>query len=160
MPFLRIMLVAAAAAFVQPAAAQDAERVGLARELVAAMKITENFDAVVPTVLNALKPALTGGNPKAARDYEEAMPVVVSEMSAIKGSLVDEVAKVYAGSFEPAELKAYVAFYRTPAGDKLARLTPVLAQQMLAAGQRFGQEVATRAGERMRDELRKRGNKI
>lgn len=144
----------------QPASAQDAEQVGLARDLMSAMKIADNFDAVVPTVLQALKPILTQASPKAAKDFDEITPLLVQEMTASKGQLVDQVSAVYARAFDKEELRQYVAFYRTPAGVKLAQATPTLAQQIMVAGQSFGQQVAARLTERMREELRKRGNKI
>lgn len=155
-----IGLVLATLAATQPALAQDADQLGLARDLMGAMKIADNFDAVVPTVLQALKPALTGSSPKAAKDFDDAMPMIAQEMSASKTGLVNDIAAIYAKSFDKAELQQMVTFYRSPAGEKLARLTPVMAQQTMAVGQRFGQEVAGRLTERMRAELRKRGNNI
>jgi hypothetical protein len=48
--------------------------------------------------------------------------------------------RVYAETFTEAELRAYVAFYRTPAGRQLARLTPELTRR----GAELGAEVAAR----------------
>ena len=160
MRFLTIGLLACGLTVSAPVGAQDAEHLGLARDMLQAMKAADNFDAVVPTVMNALKPALTAGNPKAAKDYDEIMPAVTKEFAAAKGSMLDEVAMIYAKSFTKPELRELSGFYKTPTGEKMARLTPVMAQQMMAAGQRYGQQVATQLTERMRDELRKRGNKI
>ena len=39
------------------------------------------------------------------------------------------LARLYAETFTEAELRAFVAFYRTPAGRQLARLTPELTQR-------------------------------
>lgn len=160
MRFATIGLVLAALTATSPASAQDAEQVGLARDLMGAMKIADNFDAVVPSVLQALKPALTGANPKVAKDFDDVAPLLVQEMTASKGELVNQISGVYARTFDKAELRQYVAFYRTPAGVKLAASTPALSQQIMVAGQSFGQQVAGRLTERMREELRKRGNKI
>ena len=124
------------------------------------MRAADNFDAVIPTILTALKPAITSGNPKAEKDWDDLAPIMVKEFSAMKDGMLAEIATIYAKAFSKDELKAFIAFYKSPAGDKLARLTPMLAQQTMAAGQRFGQQVAARVAERMRDELRKRGNKI
>ena len=159
-PSVVIMFAVLLLAPARPAAAQDAQKTALAREMLVVMRSADNFDAVVPTVLNALKPALTANNPKAAKDWDEIAPLMAQEFSSMKQSLLDDVAAIYARSFETDELRQFVAFYRSPAGDKLARLTPTLAQETMGAGQRFGQQVAVRVAERMRDELRKRGNKI
>ena len=154
MTSLKHGLVAIALVLACPAAGQDAEQVGIAREMLVAMRAADNFDAVIPAVLQALKPALTSGNPKAEKDWDELAPIMTQEFSALKGGLLDEIASVYAKAFDKGELQSFVAFYRTPAGEKLARLTPVLAQQTMAAGQKFGQQVAVRVAERMHDELR------
>ncbi len=153
-------VVAIALVLSAPAGAQDAERTGLARDMLVAMRAADNFDAVLPAVLQALKPGLTAGNPKTAKDWDDIAPMMTQELSAMKASLIDDIAVIYANAFEAAELRQFVAFYKTPAGDKLARLTPVLAQQTMGAGQKFGQMVAVRIAERMRDELRKRGNTL
>ena len=143
-----------------PAKAQDAQQLGLGREVLTAMKATENFDALIPTVMTALRPALTNGDVKAGKDYDELVPVLLKEFSASKSSLIDEMAMIYAKSFTAAELRELAAFYNTPTGQKLARLTPAMSQQMMVAGQRYGQQAAAQIAERMKDELRKRGNKI
>ena len=160
MKFARSAAVAIALMVAGPALAQDAAQTALAREMLVAMKAADNFDAVIPTVFGALKPALTKGDAKAAKDWDEVAPTLTAEISGAKGELLDDIAKIYAQAFTADELRAFVAFYKTPAGEKLARTTPALAQQTLAAGQRFGQQVAVRLSQRMTDELRKRGNKI
>lgn len=152
--------LAALATLAQPAAAQDAQKTQLARDMLVSMRAADNFDAVIPTVLNALKPALTANNPKAAKDWDEIAPLMTEEFASLKQSLLDDVSAIYARSFETDELRQFIAFYHSPAGDKLARLTPTLAQETMGAGQKFGQQVALKVAERMRDELRKRGNKI
>jgi uncharacterized protein len=50
------------------------------------------------------------------------------------------LARLYAETFTEAELRAFVAFYRTPAGRQLARLTPELTQR----NAKLGAEVSTR----------------
>lgn len=142
------------------ALAQDAERLGLAREMLVVNRTADNFDAVVPSVLGALKPAITKGDAKAGRDWDEIAPAIARDMATSKAELLDDIAKIYAAAFTTDELRAVVAFYRSPTGAKLAAQLPALTQQMLAVGQRYGQTVAARVGERMRDELRKRGNTI
>lgn len=143
-----------------PGSAQDAEQVSLARDMLVGMRAADNFDAVLPTIMTALKPAIAAGNPKAEKDWDELAPMMIREFSSLKQGLLDDIAKIYAQNFDKAELRSFIAFYRSPAGDKLARLTPVLAQQTMVVGQRFGQMAAVRVADRMKEELRKRGNKI
>jgi hypothetical protein len=51
-------------------------------------------------------------------------------------AMKDEYAELYAGAFTEEELREMTAFYRTPAGQKLARATPQLS--------RLGGELAER----------------
>jgi uncharacterized protein len=153
-PALAVMLATT------PLAAQDAQQKSLAKEMLVAMKAADNFDAVIPTVMQALKPVVTRGDAKIAKDWDDISPIVAKEMASAKDALLDEIAGIYAKSFTAAELKQFVDFYRTPAGVKLAAATPAIAQQTMAAGQRFGGQIAGRLGERMKEELRKRGNNI
>lgn len=158
------LVLAAFVTFAPQAFAQapqpDAAQVGLAREMLGAMKAADNFEAVIPTVMNALKPVVTKGDAKIAKDWDEIAPLMQKEMAAMKDQMVEEISLIYARAFTADELKQFVAFYKTPAGIKLATQTPALAQQTMAAGQRFGQQVAGRLAERMREELRKRGNTL
>lgn len=147
-----------------PASAQvaqpDAAQLGLARDMLVAMKAADNFEAVIPTVMNAIKPVVTKGDAKIGRDWDEIAPMMQQELASMKTQMIEEVSLIYARAFTADELKQFVAFYKTPAGMKLAAQTPLLAQQTMAAGQRFGQQAAGRIAERMKEELRKRGNPL
>ena len=54
---------------------------------------------------------------------------------------------------------ALLAFYSTPTGQKMLQQLPVLMQESVVVGQRFGQSLAVELESRMKDELRKKGYK-
>lgn len=60
--------------------------------------------------------------------------------------------KVYAEMFTEPELRAYLAFYRTPAGRQLARLTPDLTRR----GAQLGAEVAARHSDELQQMIQAR----
>ncbi len=60
--------------------------------------------------------------------------------------------KVYAEMFTEPELRAYLAFYRTPAGRQLARLTPELTRR----GAELGAEVAARHSDELQQMIQAR----
>jgi hypothetical protein len=155
-----IAVLASGLALASPVMAQDVEQLGLARDVLVSMKAADNFDAVVPSLMTALKPALTAGNAKAAKDFDEIMPMITNELSTSKNMLIDQAAMIYAKAFTKPELSEMAAFYKTPTGQKMARLTPVLTQQMMAAGQQYAQQMAGQLTTRIQDELKKRGNKL
>ena len=160
MRMFRIACLALAAFAAVPAGAQDAERIDLARQVLVATRAADNVDAMLPSIFTALKPAIVGSNPKAAKDWDEIIPLMIKEFSVSRDEMIQEIALIYAKSFETDELRQFIAFFKTPAGDKLARSTPAIAQQSMVVGQRIGQQMAVKVSERMKDELRKRGNPI
>ena len=64
--------------------------------------------------------------------------------------------KVYAEMFTEAELRAYLAFYRTPAGRQLAKLTPELTRR----GAELGAEVAAKHSGELQEMIQARVNQI
>jgi uncharacterized protein len=163
MPFTRIAgLVVATLFLIAPAHAQstspDAE--AAARELVDTMKLPDQFKAVLPTIIQHLKPAIVQNRPDVGRDFDAMMPVVQEKMAARLGELSNAMAAVYASNFTAAELSDLTAFYKSPTGQKLLQKTPVIAAQTMAAGQKFGQAAAADAQKQMMDELRSKGHDL
>ena len=52
--------------------------------------------------------------------------------------LVDEMVPVYAAHFTPAQLTELVRFYESPLGRHMAEVQPLVAQESMQAGQRWG----------------------
>jgi len=74
--------------------------------------------------------------------------------------IIDQVAALYARNFTAAELNEVVAFYRGPTGQKFIQKLPLITQESMVIGQRFGQSIAAELRSRIVDELRKRGHDI
>jgi hypothetical protein len=81
-------------------------------------------------------------------------------MGARVNEIIDEVIAIYARNFTADELREVTAFYRGPTGQKFLQKQPVILQDSMAVGQKFGQSVATEMQNRIVEELRKRGHKI
>ena len=52
------------------------EAMTVARELVVAMRAGEQFKAVLPLILQQLKPVITQGRPEVARDFDAVLPAL------------------------------------------------------------------------------------
>ena len=87
-------------------------------------------------------------------------PILLEGFQARMGELSEAVAIIYSSNFSADDLRAVTAFYKTPAGRKLLEKTPVVAQQTMAAGQKFGQSVAADMQKRIIEELRKKGHTL
>jgi len=59
--------------------------------------------------------------------------------------LIDRIVPIYEKQLDDATLDAALAFYRTPAGRALAKAQPLIMQESMSVGQRWGREIAARA---------------
>lgn len=60
--------------------------------------------------------------------------------------LLDSIAVVYARSFSLEDLKALTTFYRSPLGQRLKELQPLLVGEGAAIGQRWGARIGQEVG--------------
>ncbi len=147
---------------VAPAYPQSAppEAMAAARELVEAARTIDQFKTLLPLISQQLKPAIVQGRPAVERDYDKIMPLVLEAANAQVSQFADAIAAIYASNFSADELRQVTAFYRTPTGRKFLEKTGVIAQQSMALGQKFGQQLMQDLESRLKDELRKRGHNI
>jgi uncharacterized protein len=132
------------------------ETVAAARELVRVMKATDQFRALLPTIIQGLKPAIVQGRPEMEKDFDAIMPIIINGAMQRLNQLADMLADVYARNFSVDEIHDLIAFYRTPTGQKLLERQPVIARAGMAAGQQFGQMLVIDLKEQITEELRKR----
>jgi uncharacterized protein len=63
------------------------------------------------------------------------------------GQLVDSLVPVYAAHFTRAELDQLVTFYESPIGRRLSQVQPLIVQESMQAGQRWGAKIGTAVGD-------------
>ncbi len=68
--------------------------------------------------------------------------------------LIEMMAPVYDRHFTHDEIRALIAFYQSPAGQKLVQVQPLLARDSMLAGQQWG----FRLGQRLTQRLKERGH--
>jgi hypothetical protein len=142
------------------AQAPPSEALVAARELVATLRTADQMKAILPAILQSMKPAIVQNRPQVEQDYDVIAPILLEGMSLGLAELTDQIAAIYANNFTAAEMKELAAFYRGPIGQKFLDKTPAVMQQTMAAGQQFGGRIAAELQARMIEELRKRGNKL
>jgi hypothetical protein len=142
------------------AQSQNSEAMVAAGELIDTMKLADQFKAVLPTIIQHLKPAIVQNRADVERDFDAILPIILDKMNAKLGGLTNEMASVYANNFTAAELHDLTAFYKSPTGQKLLRIMPVVTSQTMAAGQKFGQAAAEEARKQMMEELRNKGHTL
>ena len=145
-----------------PALAQSPspEATSAARELIVAMKATDQFKAILPLIMQNLKPAIVQNRPDVEKDFDAITPAMIDMAMSKLPALTELMAQVYARNFTTAELNDLMAFYKTPTGQKLLQSMPVITQQSLAAGQQFAQTIVTDLQKQIVDEMKKRGHTL
>jgi uncharacterized protein len=136
------------------------EAVTAAKELIAIMKIDEQFKVMMPSIIAALKPAIVQNRPEVARDFDAFTPMLLQAFQSRLAEMQDAIATVYASNFSADDLHALAAFYKTPVGQKFIQKSPTVTQQSLLVGQQFGRAVGAELRHRMVDELKKKGHAI
>jgi uncharacterized protein len=142
------------------APAPPADAMQVARELVVVTHATERMRALLPQIMQQLKPAIVQNRPAVERDYDAVVGAAVDVALARIDDLADAIAVIYARNFGVQELRDILAFYHTPTGEKLLEKMPAITQESLVAGQKFGQSVVPQMQQRIIQELRKKGHDI
>jgi uncharacterized protein len=160
--WLRAVCVTVCLLAAGPAGAQSPspDTLAAARELIVTMRAADYFKTIMPAIVQQLKPAIVQNRPQVERDYDAIMPLMLESMNARVSEIIEQVAALYARNFTAAELNEVVAFYRGPTGQKFIQKLPLITQESMVIGQRFGQSIATELRSRIVDELRKRGHDI
>jgi hypothetical protein len=143
-----------------PAPAQSPDAVAAAKDLMAVMHSADNFKAIMPQLMAALKPAIVQGRADVEKDYDALVPALISAMTSRLDEMIDKIAGIYARKFSAAELREVAAFYRGPTGQKFVQQLPGIMQESMTIGQQFGQQLAGDLQKRMIEELRKKGHNI
>jgi hypothetical protein len=131
-----------------------------AKELIIASKAADQIKTIVPLVMQQMKPAIVQNRPQVAQAYDAIVPLMLEIMNSQIEAFVDALAIVYARNFTTDELREIAIFYRTPAGQKLLKTLPVVMQETMVLGQKFGEVIAKDLEDKIVKELRKRGHDI
>jgi uncharacterized protein len=131
-----------------------------ARELVTTMKAGAMLKSLMPIILQQLKPVIVQGRPQVERDFDAIMPTLMEAMTTKTDEFNDLVADIYARNFSAAEIHQVTAFYHSPVGQKLLEKMPVISQESMMIGQKWGQAIAGDMRNRIIEELRKRGHNL
>ena len=73
------------------------------------------------------------------------------------GGFRDLFYPIYHNHFTHQELKELIAFYKTPLGQKVLKELPLLTQEGMEAGSRWGTSLGPAIQERLLDRFRKEG---
>jgi uncharacterized protein len=139
-----------------PAPSPPAENIAAARELIQVTRATDQFKALLPIILQSLKPAFVQGRPEMEKDFDAILPAINQVAARRVDELAEALAVIYASNFSVAEIHDIAAFYRSSTGQKFLEQQPVIARESMVAGQQWARTLSSELREAISEELRKR----
>jgi uncharacterized protein len=158
--FIALCLMGGGPAAAQPATPPTQDALAAARELVQVARATDQLKLILPSIIQALKPAVVQGRPEVEKDFDAFAPALLDNMNARLPEFAAEIVLIYARNFTPEEMRQMTTFYRTPVGQKLLEKLPTVTQESMRVGQAWGQRIGAEVQNRMIEELRKKGHNI
>ena len=137
----------------------DPERLALAQKLIE----TTGANKLATQVMHMMAPQMTQMlvrvRPDKKKEIVSIMREVMKELSAPANmrQLTDQIARIYAEEFTAEEMRQILAFYKTPVGKKLIARMPNLVRRSQLAGRAWGQQMARKAMQRLRQKAKERG---
>ena len=131
-----------------------------ARSLVATLRLTDQYRALLPGILFSLRPTLTQDRPEIERDFDAMVPTVLETYTKYYNTMLNSAAAFYAKNFSVDELRAIETFYRSPAGQKYMEKSGELARSSEQIGDEVSRMAADDLKAQMTQLLRDKGHKL
>jgi len=156
---LLLVALTAAAALAGTSLAQgpDPARVAAAKQMMEAAGAARQFDEAMPLIASQMSQSFMRLAPEKGNEIAEVFLQLMPRFLAKKGILLGQIAGLYATELTLEELNGIVAFYKSPVGAKFAAVQPGIMRQSMALGQRWGQQIGIELDAEVRQELKKRG---
>lgn len=166
--FRALAVCAAVTALSLPVMAQSTSpaSLALAREVMNVTQTTAQFESILPAMMRQIQVQLTStnlliaGDKKAQADLIEVSKGVEQEMIADRGTLLEDIAKIYTQRYSEAELKEIAAFFKSSVGQKFVTSAPLMIRDSSQAAENWGARIGPKAAERIRAEMKKRGHQL
>lgn len=131
-----------------------------ARELLALKGGDVVFTPIVSGVVETVKNVFVPTNPHLGNELNEIATLLRKDYESKRTELLNEVARVYAERFSEQELKALVAFYKSPLGRKMAMEEPAIIDESMRRAQTWGDALSGEVMSRFREEMKKKGHDL
>jgi uncharacterized protein len=156
------LLALALIALAAPAQAQQpsANAIAMAKEIIVAKGSAEMFNNIIPSLVDRSKTLLLQTNPLLGRDLNDVATKLRTELAPRTAELMNEMAKVYAGSFTEAELRDALAFYKSPLGKKIITVEPEVLDRTIEASNAWSEKFAEEVIGKIRTEMKKKGHDL
>jgi hypothetical protein len=155
------LAVTLGAAPVAQAAPADPAKIALATQVLEATHARNTMMMIIDQMMPQLMEMISSGDHKIPQKVLDRFQTLVrQDMQASLPQVLKAQAEIYARHFSADDLRALIAFYRTPAGQHMITETPKIMQEVMPIGMQWGQAAGADAMRKAIDELRKEGVKI
>jgi hypothetical protein len=156
----RLAAIAAALVAFSPTAHSQqpsAAAMATAKELVTTTGASALFNPLIAGVVEQAKLLYLQQNPNLAKDLNEIAEKMREDLKPRFSELTDDVAKEWAANFTESELKTILVFYQSPTGKKLLDRQPKILDASMSFAQNWANKLSDEVVQKMREELKKRG---
>lgn len=164
-PAMGLAMLAAVTVATGPAWSQEDAQIprahmALAQQAIELSGAAAGFDDILPLVAEQTKGLFIRSNPALTAEIEDVTDEVALEFARKRADLDIIIQGVWARRFSEAELSELIAFYQTPVGTKLARLSPEMLALSVGAAKQWSDELSVTLVTRVREEMQKRGHQL
>jgi hypothetical protein len=150
----------AAPAVAQQPPAPSAASIALAKELITLKGAAQMFNPIPAGVIMQVRNQLMQTNTSLQKDLDEVALKLAGELNPRVSEILDNAAKLYATQFSEQELKDVLAFYKTPAGQKVIKQEPQVLDQSVRFADQWAQQLSQEVIDKMRTEMKKKGHDL
>jgi len=145
---------------IKDGATVPADNIALAQNIMTVTKATDRINFILDAMMPMVMDMLHNSAPDLSNDMiSEIRTALRDEMEKNVPSFLAAEACVYAQHFTADDMKALIAFYTSPAGERFLAATPDIAKQSMAIGRAWGEQSGRAALARILAKLKKPGDK-
>jgi hypothetical protein len=115
---------------------------------------------VLPRVIERVKGMLLQTNPMLSKDLNEVSAKLQKDYGNVANQPLDDAAKLYASKFTEQDLRAILAFYKTPTGKKVIDEEPRIIEESVRNVDAWSEKLSEEILIKFRNEMRKKGHDL
>jgi hypothetical protein len=156
---LAAVVLAAVTLAAAPAGAQEIskEHLQLALKAIAAAKVGQGFDNVLPLMTERVQDRIIRARPDMHQEITATVEEVALSLAGRRNELNDEIAAIWARSFTEEELTQIIEFYSSPVGQKFVETGPKVISSTLQVVKGWSDRLADELFEKSREALKAKG---
>ncbi len=157
-----LMAVGLSLALVGGAMAQEFTQSHLRAALVVSRAAPNpgDFDAILPFLSEQVQNRLILSRPDLFREIADTVETQALELTARRGELDSEVARIWARRFTESELETVAEFFDSELGAKYKQMLPQIGEELIAAGRRWTSRIGDELYELSLEDMERQGHEF